>query len=112
MFLDDISDFLSTSGVTTTIRKGVMPETPDACVALYETGGIAPVHAMKATAGRVVRRPAVQVVCRATVDEYDTARTTAETIFCILDGMPTRTLNVTEYKLAAARQEPFLLNRD
>ena len=58
----------------------------------------------------VVQQVALTVARR--FDEYDTARTTAETIFGILDGMPTRTLNGTEYKWAAARQEPFLLNRD
>ena len=53
MLLDDISDLLSTGGVTTTIYKGFMPEQPSDAFVLTETGGQGPIHAM--STGRTTR---------------------------------------------------------
>lgn len=113
MFLDDLSDYLSSGGITGTIFTGVMMDTPDAAVGLYETGGTAPTHAMNPNPGQaVVERPSVQVVCRAAADDYAAARTKAQAIFVLLDGLPTRTINGVAYKWGAARQSPFLMGRD
>lgn len=113
MILDDLGDYLSTGGITGTIYKGFMPNDPDDCVAIYETGGQAPVHAMNGSAGQaVLERPRVQIVCRSGEYDYSTARTKAQSVFVLMDGMPTRTLNGVAYKWAAAVHSPFLMGRD
>ena len=116
MLIDDIADVLSSGGagtVGTTIFKGLMPDRPDACVAVYETGGLAPVHAMNPLVGQAVaERPRVQVVARAAQQDYETARSKASCCFKLLDGLPGRTVNATRYLGAFAVQSPFLLGRD
>lgn len=121
MILDDLVDYLSSGGIGTpgtTMFRGFLPDSPDEALALYETGGQAPVHAMTPgpTVGgagvAVIEQPRVQVVCRAPSYDYDTARATAHSVFKLLDGMPARTINTTEYLWAAAVQSPFLMGRD
>jgi hypothetical protein len=116
MILDDITDYLSSGGVGTVgtnLFKGFLPESPDAATVVYETGGSAPVHAMNPLAGQaVVELPSVQVVCRDVAYEYATARATAHSVFKLLSGLPTRSINGTAYKWGAARQSPFLMGRD
>ncbi len=116
MILDDLADYLSSGGLGTEgtdLFAGYMPETPDACLVLYETGGQAPVHAMNPLAGQaVVEMPRVQVVCRSTAYDYATARTKAHSAFKLLDGLPARTSNGTDYLWGTALQSPFTLGRD
>lgn len=114
--LDDIADYLSSGGigtVGTNLFKGFAPDTPNALTVIYETGGQAPVHAMNASAGQaVVEMPRIQVVCRATAYDYSTARSTAHSVFKLLDGLPARSINSVAYKWGAAIQSPFLMGRD
>lgn len=117
MILDDIADYLSSGGIGTAgtdIFKGLFPsEAPDACVAIYEAGGMEPVKTMAAGPNTsVVERPHVEVVCRAGAFDYATARTKAHAVFKLLDGLPTRTINGTLYEWASAVQSPFPLGRD
>lgn len=116
MLLDDIADVLSSGGagtVGTTIFKGIIPDRPDACVAVYETGGLAPAHAMSGSAGNAVaERPRVQVVSRAAQQDYEAARAKASCCYRILDGLPGRTVNGVRYLSSFAVQSPFLLGRD
>ena len=116
MLIDDVLDYLSSGGVGnpgTTLFGGFMPDMPDVATAVYETGGLASVHAMNPVAGAaVVEMPRVQVVCRASGYDYATARATAHSAFKLLDGLPTRSINGTKYLWASAVQSPFLMGRD
>lgn len=120
MLLDDIADYLSSGStgalgvVGTEIFKGLIPaEAKDAITVVYETGGQAPVHAMGAGPGTAVfERPRVQVVCRASEYDYESARTRAQVVFEKLDAMPTRSINGVTYKWGAAVQSPFMMGRD
>jgi hypothetical protein len=113
MLLEDLSDYLSSGGIATPIYKGLAPESPEAVVVLYETGGLAPTHSMNAAAGQaVVENPRVQVVCRAGQYDYSAARTSADAVFKLLDGLPRRSINGVEYLWGAAVQSPFLMGRD
>lgn len=116
MLLDDMADLISSGGagtVGTTIFKGLLPDLPDACLAVYESGGFPPVHTMNAGPGTaVVERPRVQVVCRAARDDYQTARTKAHDVMKLLDGLGERAINGTTYKWMIAAQSPFLMGRD
>lgn len=113
MLLDDMADYLSSGGITATIYTGYLPETPDAALAVYETGGRPPDVAMGNVAGVVsMEWPSVQVVSRNVTDEYATARLLAHNVFKLLQGLPTRTINGTAYQWGMARQSPFLMGRD
>lgn len=119
MLLDDLADYLSSGGlgaVGTGIFKGFMPAEPvqDAVIVVYETGGQEPIRAMGPTAGStvVVERPSVQVVCRGAAGDYASPRATAQAVFQLLEGLPTRTINGVAYKFGSARQQPFGFGRD
>lgn len=114
MLLSDIVDYLSSGSIgTSSIFYGTMPPSPDVAVAVYETGGTASVHAFNGSAGRAKEEnPRIQVVTRATADDYDTARVIAHRAFKLLDGLPSRSINGVAYKWGAAVQSPFLLGRD
>jgi hypothetical protein len=116
MLLDDIADYLSSGGIGTVgtdLFKGTFPDAPDAAVCVYETGGLPPVHAMNALPGQaVLRRPRVQVVCRAAADDYASARSKAEDVYRLLDGFPHRLINGVQYHWGSAVQEPFPGGRD
>lgn len=111
-------DYLSSGGIGTAgtdLFAGYMPDAPNAAVAVYETGGISPIHRMSPTAGLgavVVERPSIQVVCRNVPEEYLTARTKAHSVFKLLSGLPDRSINGVSYKWGEARHSPFLMGRD
>ena len=107
--LDDLATRVATaiSGtVGTNVVKATMPPTPNACVALYETGGLAPTRAF-GTAGIQYDRPGIQFVVRGAPYDYQTARTTAQTIFENLATIETEDLSGTRYYLSENLQEPF-----
>jgi hypothetical protein len=116
VLLDDIADYLSSQGgyvVGTNLFKGVRPEKPDAMVAVYEVPGRPTVHSFNDGPGEAVEeRPVVQVVARAQQDDYTAARLSANVVFRLLDGMPSRSINGVDYLWASARQSPFLMGRD
>jgi len=64
--LSDLSDLLTSGGITTTIYQGFMPPTPVEAIQLVVSGGFEPVRAFASTAGEgiVVERPTVQIVRR------------------------------------------------
>lgn len=114
MILDDLSDYLSTNGVGTVgtnLFKGTLPSTPDAAVALFKTGGPAPVNMMGAGPGTaVVERPHVQVLARDT--RSDAAEKKAQDVWSLLDAFGDKTINGVRYLSVYALQTPFFLNRD
>lgn len=115
MLLDDISDYLTTQGITTDgtqIYKSYRPDAPDAVIALYETAGLEPVRAMRSATGQPVEeRPGLQVVVRAGFYDYQTARQKANDIWGLLENLDT-TINSVRYFWIAAQQMPFLFGRD
>lgn len=111
MLLDDISDLLSTGGVTTTIYKGFMPEQPNDAFILTETAGQGPIHAMSTGPGQATMEVAgLQVIRRS--QSYATARSGMQSVMDLLDGLNERTINATRYSYVAAQQVPFSLGRD
>lgn len=112
--LDDLATRIATtiSGtVGTDIFKSMMPVTPDAAVALYETGGLAPEKRF-GTKGIEWERPGVQVVVRGAPGDYQTARTTSQTIFEDVSEIETEDLSGTRYYLSDPLQQPFGLSVD
>jgi hypothetical protein len=111
MLLDDISDLLTTGGVTTSIFKSFLPEQPDNALVLTETAGQGPIHAMSTGPGNAQLEIAgLQVIRRST--SYQTARLEMQTVMDLLDGLTERTINSTRYSYVEARQVPFSMGRD
>lgn len=112
--LDDLADRLTTQGVATTgtnLFKAVMPSTPDELIALFQTGGPAPVNLMAAGPGTaVVERPHVQALARAA--RPDTAHKRAQDVYFALDALGDVTINGVRYLSVYALQSPFFLNTD
>ncbi|MCL5045573.1 MAG: minor capsid protein, partial [Actinobacteria bacterium] len=105
--LDEIAGYLATKGigvVGTDIFQSQLPAAPDACVALYETGGFPPeLHA-------AVDHPTFQVLCRA--KDYAAARAKAEAVYAALHGLTETVLGGRRYLLIAAMQTPTGIGRD
>ena len=113
MLLDDVLDFLSTGGLGltsgTNLFAGTLPDSPDRCVVLYETGGFFPIHA-NANAAAVVERPRVQVVTRA--PSFQGARQLAHNVFRRLDSTRGATINGVFYHWISAVSSPAQMGDD
>jgi hypothetical protein len=92
--LESVGDYLQNTGsafgahatqgtLGTTIFLGTLPETPDACVAVYENAGSSPTFTMGA-GGIQIDYPMLQIICRAGREDYPTARDKAESIRVLL----------------------------
>ena len=114
MVLDDLGDYLTSGGVGTVgtdIFLNGLPDTPDACVGILETGGLGPTHTMSTGPGNaVLDSVTVQIMSRAA--SYPTARTKAQEVHILMDGFAARSINGTEYYWMEARQPPFSLDLD
>jgi hypothetical protein len=87
--LDDIATHLETGSPTIvggstgwTLFKGLMPDSPDQAVALYETGGPPP---GQEKGGTRLSEPTFQVRVRAGAHDYSAARTKIQEVFAELD---------------------------
>ena len=80
-------------------------------MALDETGGLAPEKRF-GSAGVEWERPGVQVVVRGAPGDYQTARTTSQTIFEDVASIETEDLSSTRYYMSDPLQEPFGLSVD
>lgn len=80
--LEAIGDYLQAQSQGTlgsTLFLAMMPETPDACVCVYESPGLAPMETM-GSAAFAVEQPGLQVICRGAKGDYPGARNKAVTI--------------------------------
>lgn len=124
MLLDDIATYLaaqSTSlsvGAAGNLVKAInldAPTVPNTIVALYEQAGVFNQYAMSTSTGTVsvvYESPRLQAISRST--SYQTARTNAQTVYTILDGLSKNlpTSSGTRYLSVEAVQAPFALGRD
>lgn len=113
MFLDDLSDLLSTGGITTAIYKGHIPALAgNAAIGLFETGGMSSIQTMSTGPGAAstVERPRLQVVARDL--DASVAMAVATQAYTLLDGMRERVINGVRYLWAQAVQPPFFLDLD
>ena len=75
--LEALADRLQSASVATAgvnLFIGLLPNSPDVCVALYEYAGEQPLEVMVDNAA-TLERASVQVIARATRNDYPTART-------------------------------------
>lgn len=115
MILDDVMTYLGSAAVGltagTNLFAGTFPDSPDKACAVYETGGLQPVHAMSGSPGNaLVERPRVQIVTRAV--SYQSARQLAQNVFQAMDGLTNTTINSTSYLLVSAVNSPAAMGLD
>lgn len=113
-FLNEIAAYLATNGigtVETDLFIGRMPESPHACCAVRESGGLPPDHGF-GVAGIQFETPSVQVVCRGEAHDYVTPRALADTAWAKLAEVQATSLSGTFYNMITPRQSPFELKRD
>jgi hypothetical protein len=75
--LEAIGSKLQTDGIGTlgtNIFLSLMPDTPDVCVAVYEYAGLAPLDTFGASVTVALDRPSIQVMTRASRNDYVTGR--------------------------------------
>lgn len=78
--LEALADRLNSASVAVTASNmfiGLMPTTPDVCIALYEYAGSPPLEVMVDNAA-TLERPSVQLITRASRNDYPTARALIE----------------------------------
>ena len=93
--LETVGSYLQTGAfgtAGTNMFYGVLPESPDACIGVFEYEGLTPMFTM-GTAGIMVDKPAVQILVRATRDDYVTGRDKADNIRRFLSSVSNTTLS-------------------
>jgi hypothetical protein len=113
--LTEVVNYLATElslTAGTNIFETILPDTPDAVVAVEETGGAAPERQFGSTAP-IFEFPTIRVMCRATANDYNTPRAQAKTAWeKLLEITPQSTLGSTAYQFVTPMQSPFELGRD
>lgn len=113
MFLDDLSDILSTGGLARPIYKLHLPAlAQDSAVLLTPLGGQPTVQTMAAGAPSsfFVQRPRARITARD--QDYSVARTVAHIAFRLLDGYRSTVVNGIPYLWMAATSSPRYLGTD
>ncbi len=107
--LDDIrARLIATSvGTTANIFIGEMPDTPDACICLYEYAGSPPDLTHD---GQEIEKPGLQVKVRNV--SWLTGREKMESVLTTLNKTANTTLTATRYLFIRANQSPQCLGRD
>lgn len=114
MVLAELVTYLATQSIgtaATDLFYGLMPESPDACVVLYEYGGM-PNEPDLGTPNTRLEFPRVQVVTRGVKNDYDGPRLKAQDVVTALTKIANQTLSGVSYKAVQAIQPPFFLRRD
>lgn len=106
--LVDIKSLITS--VNDNIFLGDLPDTPNNCIALYQTGGQSSVHSLGASVDETHETPTLQVRVRNTV--YDTANTEIEQVKDILDGLVNQTINSNIYISVFMQGDINSLGRD
>lgn len=111
--LVDLATYLDSQQASLTLGTnlflGRMPDSPDACVALYEYGGSAPDNTMGGGLP-VLQNPSVQIAVRAVL--YASAESLINLCWGTLEGIVDMSLSGTRYNRVTAIQSPFVLERD
>ncbi len=116
-YLDDIGTYLAAATISaadltlgTNLFLGRRPDTPDTCVAIYETGGTAPEMQFGTSTLPGIETRGLQVITRAL--GYSTAEALCTDVWGALCLVDNETLSGTRYLLADPVQSPFALERD
>jgi len=112
--LDALGTYLASQGqgtLATDIFLARAPDTPDACVTLYESAGSGPDHTFGAGV-YAIDHQRIRVVCRAARNDYPAARTKAVAVRAILGAVRDTTLSGVVILTILATSEVYPLSRD
>lgn len=104
MILEALADKLQAASVVVTgvdCFIGLMPNSPDDCVALYEYAGSAPMEVMRDN-DATLERPSVQVLVRSSRNDYPTARAKIESIRDVLTDITDETISGVRFLRVSA----------
>ena len=114
--LTDVGTYLAAASISTqdltlgtNLFLGRLPDSPDTCVGLVQTAGVAPTDTF-GTSFPPVETQGLQVLSRA--GAYVTAEAWGVDIFKSLTAVDNQTLTSTLYLKIEATQSPFALERD
>ena len=114
--LDEVGTYLAANVTDVTLTLGTnlflgrLPDSPDTCVSVQETGGQGPMDTMSNNTGPVIERPNVQTLIRASA--YSTGRALAKDVFDQMNLVCNEDLSSTRYERIEAIQSPFPIMRD
>jgi hypothetical protein len=112
--LDALGTYLASQGqgtLATDIFLARAPDTPDACVTLYESAGSGPDHTFGAGV-YAIDHQRIRVVCRAARNDYPAARSKAVAVRAILGAVRDTTLSGVVILTILATSEVYPLSRD
>ena len=114
--LTDIGTYLNAASISTqdltlgtNLFLGRLPETPDTCVGVIQTAGVAPTDTF-GTSFPPLETQGLQTLVRATT--YATEEALAVDVMKSLASVDNQTLTSTLYLKIEAQQSPFALERD
>lgn len=104
MILEALADKLNSASVAitgTNLFIGIMPDDPDSCISLYEYAGAEPIEVLRNN-NATLERPSVQVLVRATRNDYPTARDLIEAARDTLTGITDETISNVRFLRVSA----------
>ena len=114
--LDEVGTYLASTVTNVTLTLGTnlflgrLPDDPDTCVSVQETGGQGPINTMSNNSAPVIEQPNVQTLIRAS--SYSTGRALAKDVFDQMNLVTNEDLSSTRYERIEAIQSPFPIMRD
>ena len=112
--LPDVGTYLAAAGLSLTVGTnlfyGRLPDSPDKCVAIYESNGATPIETMSDNTEPPVVHPGLQVLARDAA--YADAQSLAEDVWQKLTLVTNETLTSTLYLRVAPVQQPAPIERD
>lgn len=114
MVLVECTTYLATQSigtVGTNLFYGILPDTPDACVTLFEYGGMPNEPNMGTGTTRLVF-PRIQAVARGIKDDYDGPRVKIQDVVTAFTLIANQNLSGIKYLAILALSDPFFLRRD
>jgi hypothetical protein len=102
--LEALADKLNSASVAVTgtnLFIGTMPTTPDVCVALYEYAALNPLEVMQSNTA-TLERPRVQVLVRASRNDYPAARALLVSVRNVLTGITDETISGVKFLRVSA----------
>ena len=112
--LDALGTYLASQGqgtLATNIFLARAPDTPDACVTLYESAGGGPDHTF-GTGVYAIDHQRIRVICRAARNDYPAARDKAVAVRAVLGAIRDTTLSGVKVLTMLATSEVYPLSRD
>ena len=114
--LDDVGTFMAANVTAATLTLGTnlflgrLPESPDTCVAIYETAGTAPDDVFGADSAPPIENAGL--MCHTRAIAYSDCQSLAVDIMKTLSKVINETLTSTYYYKVEPSQSPFGLMRD